>query len=278
MIKNISYINIPSVANNRTIYKPAFKASFQDSFEKSNDTISDKIKFAKKEIIKTLETENIEHAFLINPDGQVFNNKGEDLSCTIDSKLIKPGAILIHGHPDKTPLSTNDVAFLLATDAISQEAIYKDGSSSKMTKKSQFKTDKPSIQVYMDLEDQLSAQTLDKLGIDYKTTKDDVIKLVNDTFSNMLFKDFSQLSYEEILKIIKNFGITPSDNPEEIVQDIKKKFISYQPYQDKLQTVILNNRDNIEQYLSTDEGILSGHKFWQNIADKYNLVYETDMI
>ncbi len=261
---------------------PSFNALDKNLTNKDSKIDEEKIKAAKEDIINTLKTQHIEQGYLINPDGSVHNSKGEAYSCSINPSLIQKGGILLHGHPNKTPLSTQDVVFLLTTDAISQEAVSKDGSFSKLTKKTQFKIDKNPQALYLDLEKIIYSKVLDRLKIDYKENENDVILLADKAFGNNLFIDFTKLSYEEVLEKLNKIGIDTSLNPQEIANILKNQFLipkDYNNYKyDKLNNKIFENMDKIKEYLSTKEGIKLGHDFLKELADKYNMVYETDMI
>ena len=288
MPQNISFVKtihpVEGNIKNPEKYKH-YNMPVKDYFVKSNSGIDEKVSCAKAQIIKTIKNENKEQIFVINPDGSMYTEIGDKDSCNIDKSLIQTGGILVHGHPIKLPLSNPDIIVLLNTDAISQEAVCEDGSYSKLTKKFPFKLDRHTSPSFFELEKQLNKMVLDELGVDYSYDKDDVIMMAVDAFNDRTCDDLTKLSYEEILNYIKKFGIDVQDteNINDITEKIQTPFLLYkmsvEPYKyDKLHQAILDNNDKIQEYLSSKEGIQLQNQFLNNTADKYNLIYETNMV
>ncbi len=266
-----------SIIGNKFATKQVFKGGLtSDVFEKNN--ITPKIQLAKEKIIKALTDKNSELLVVINPDGSIYESMGDDKKCEISLSAIKSNAILMHGHPEECPLSPDDVATLLLTEAISQEAITRDGKYSKLTKNHNFKLNYKPSALYEKLSLMVYKEVMDELGINYDYTKEDIIRMVKDAFQC----EQRHLTYEEALELLKTKGIKITDNLNETAEQIKENLLEYQmkyyPRQyDNIYKAWKNNFNVIYKYLQSEEGKKCTNNFLKQAAEKYNLKYETNM-
>ena len=272
---HISYNS--SIICNKFATKQVFKGGItRDVFEKNNKP--KQIQQAKERIIKALTDKNSELLVVINPDGSIYESMGDNKKCEISSNSIKMNAILIHGHPEEIPLSPDDVATLLLTDAKSQEAITKDDKYSKLTKKQNFKLNCNPLELSEELSLMLYKEVMDKLAIDYNYTEEDIIKMLKDA----LQCEQINLTYEEALEILGHKGIKISDDINKTAEEIKKKLLKYQmqyyPRQyNNIYKAWRKNFNVIYKYLQSDEYKKCADNFLKHVAEKYNLKYETNM-
>ncbi len=266
-----------SIICNKFGTKQVFKGRLtNDVFEKDNKP--KQIQQAKERIIKALTDRNCELLVVINPDGSIYESMGNDKKCGINSNAIKANAIIIHGHPEELPLSPDDVATLLLTDAKSQEAITKEGKYSKLTKKQNFKLHCKPLELSEELSLMLYKEVMDKLGIDYNYTKEDIIKMLKDAMQC----EQIDLTYEEALEILNHKGIKISDDINETAEEVKKNLLKYQmqyyPRQyNNIYKAWRKNFNVIYKYLQSDEYKKCTDNFLKHVAEKYNLKYETNM-
>lgn len=285
MIGSISFLGqIPSIHNtNRTqVHKMSEKS---DCFIKSHediDKLSQTIEKAKEKIKQILVEKNIEYGVIISPEGRLLQeNSGDEKSCKFDSRKVVPNAILIHGHPEDLPLSSGDIAGLLATDAKVEEAVTKEGKFSRLIKKYPFRSQKSYSDLYYELEKKLNLMALDALGIDYKLNMDDVIKMGVDYLKQITGRSYDNADLEEILMQLNKFGIKTNGSLEEIFKSLKDamflQLITNPHKYDKEHNCIIEHTDAISNFLDTEEGIKIRHKLVQEVADEYNLIYETNL-
>ena len=253
-----------------------------DCFVKSANLKESAIKKAKEIISEELAEKNLETGVIISPDGDICQiSTGNEHSCSFDTRKIVPNALLIHGHPVELPLSSGDIAVLLATPASTQEAIMKDGKFSRISKKTQDNGVGEYRQLYYELEKQLNLMALDKLGIDYKTNYDDVAAMGKDYIEYATGQSQEDLSQEEIFEKLEKYGVDTNKTPKDIAEKLKE-LMFYQlllnPHKyDKEHNCILDNIDTIKEFLETEEGLQIRHNLVQKAAQDYDLIYETNL-
>lgn len=282
MINSISFAgNIQNI--NPAKGKQSYNISeVPDTFTKSSalSLSSAKSKAAERIIQKIIDSE-VEYGFVISPDGVILQeNEGTKNSCSVDSRKVESGSVLMHGHPNPTPLSTGDIAVLFATNAISEEAITRDGKFSRLTKKNPGIINPDYRNVYFEFEKRLSLMALDALGIDYKTNEQDII---------LMFKDFCEgsgislngLNDDEIVEKMKKFDIDLSGDLKETEKQLKDMIgfrLMFTPNKyDKEHNTIVENMDSIKSYLDSDDGLMLRNQLLQEVADEYGLIYETNL-
>ncbi len=220
---------------------------------------------------------NIEYGFTISPDGRILEeSSGNENSCSTDSRKVEPNSILMHGHPVPLPLSTGDIAILLATEAKTMEAVTVDGKYSRLTKKYPFNAEKSYTELYCELEKQLMVKAMDELGIDYKINKNDLIAMFKEYNGNQ------SLSDEDAVNEASKYGIDFKNASLEEIKNKVNKLMAFQIFQypakyDKIHNSIMENYNLIQKYMDTKEGIQTRHKFIEDIAAQYGLIYETDL-
>ena len=282
MIKTINFFG---QINPRTYAKAKSEYSINsgkcDCFVKSQ--LSEKtLQYAKEKIIKEIDNNGVEYSLIISPTGEILSEtRGDKESCKVDSGKILPNAILMHGHPKALPLSSGDIAILLASDAKSQEAVTRDGKSSKLSKQEAFRVNKDYNELYFELERQLCLMALDRLGIDYRINSDDIEQMGRDCIQYLTGQMLDNESKDEIFERLAKFGISTEKSPEQIAKDLKK-LMYYQlllnPHKyDKEHNSIIENYQLIQDYLDTAEGIQTRHDFLKKVAEIYNLNYETNL-
>ena len=253
-----------------------------DCFVKSANLKESAIKKAKEIISEELAEKNLETGVIISPDGEICQiSTGNEHSCSFDTRKIAPNALLIHGHPVELPLSSGDIAVLLATPAGTQEAIMKDGKFSRISKKTQDNGVGEYRQLYYELEKQLNLMALDKLGIDYKTNYDDVAAMGKDYIEYATGQSQEDLSQEEIFEKLEKYGVDTNKTPKDIAEKLKE-LMFYQlllnPHKyDKEHNCIMDNIDKIKEFLETEEGLQIRHNLVQKAAQDYDLIYETNL-
>ena len=240
------------------------------------------IKSARQKIIHELIKNGIEYSFVISPEGKVCHtNSGNRKKCSVDSRKIVPGAIMLHGHPEPLPLSSGDIAVLLTTDAQSEEALTKEGKFSRLTKQHLFRSPKTYEEMYYELEKQLNLMALEKLGIDYNENSDDVLQMGRDFVKDTLGQDIETVSDSDVFQYLTKFGIDTNQSPKDIMEALKKLMyyqLLFNPNKyNKAHNCIIDNKDEIYNFLETQEGIKTRHELVQRIADKYGMLYETNL-
>lgn len=283
MIRNINAISNILITRTKTP-QSKFNISFEgDSFCKAKSKLDETIENAKKRIIDILKDSCSEFGVAISKDGELlYENKGDAHHCSIDSRKIEKDTIIMHGHPEPLPLSTGDVAILLCTPAKSQEAITKDGKYSKLIKNEPLQLQDSYTNVYPQLEKELRLLVLDKLGIEYKTNKDDIIQMFKDYLLNSGFLPENQITEEKIMEEMPKFGISIKN---EDIETSKKKLEELLYFQiimnpkkyDKEHNTIVENYEKINTFLESEDGINCRHEFLEHLASKYNLTYQTNM-
>lgn len=283
MINSLHFLgNSKLNLNNNKNYKSAQIEYPNDCFIKEQSKKDISLEYAKNKILQKLNDEGVEYSFVIAPDGEIIKeSEGNSKSVSVNYNDIVQNAILMHGHPEKLPLSTGDVAILLSTNAKSEEAIAKDGTYSKLTKLTPFEEKGNYHELYGKLEKELCEMGLEKLGYDYKTNKDDVFNLACEYLNSITMQDYKNKSYDEIAEILKKFELELTDNIDENYKKISKRYSFQSPYKnlnfDKAHNLIMENYDELMNFLNSEEGIKLRHEFLEKLAEKYNLLYESNM-
>lgn len=285
MISGINFLGQITPKYDLQAQKPALKPMECDCFVKSTpetDKKEEAIQKAKEKIIQEIKDNNIEYGFTISPEGEILaQNRGDEHSCSVDSRKIVPQAILLHGHPVALPLSSRDIAVLIATPAKTQEAIMQDGKFSRMSKRNPDNGTGDYRQIYYNLEKQLNLMALEQLGIDYRLNMGDIIKMGKDHIQYSTMRDMEDADDDTIIEELNKLGIDTQQPPEQIANDLKElmfyQLLTNPQKYDKEHNSIMDNYDSIQELLNSDEGKVLRHKFAQKIADKYDLEYQTDL-
>ncbi len=283
MINNVSFLgHIKPISTNNKAQAP-IKISGDDCFVRTSSDLDKSKDNAKQKIIDVLKYENVEYSYTIAPDGTILDeNKGDEGACSIDSRKVVKGAVLMHGHPVPLPLSSGDIASLLATDAVSDEAVTVDGKYSRLVKNELYKSDKGYQELYFQLEQQLCLKALDSLGIDYKFNKDDLIDMFKDYLELNMGKSKSATSDEDAEKIMAQLDIS---SDEDKLEESRKKLEQMMYFQlmsnphkyDKKHNAIVENYALVQDFLNSEEGIHVRHEFCRDVAQQYNMTYETNL-
>ena len=286
MIDKISFKGFVRVRNdnmlNDRVYIQPMKCDTFERTEKPLDKKEIAYNEAKKRIIDELNKTGFERQIVISPDGEILDDRvGDDYSCDVDTDSIIPYSMLCHGHPVQWPLSIDDIALFLTTNAISEEAITNDGKYSKLTKKELFKLNKNTKEVYQELEKTLGRMVLDKLNIKHEVDMDDAMDMAREFLEYVKHRSYSQSNNDEITDELKMFGIDTTQEPEQIIENLKKFMfhqVLMQPEKyDKLLRVMNENLRAIDDFLKTPDGVKIRHEINRLAAKEYNLIYETNM-
>lgn len=238
-------------------------------------------KDARNKIVEYINNKNVEYGFIIAPDGSILDeNEGTESSCGVDSRKVKSGSVLMHGHPIPYPLSSGDIAVLLATKASSIEAVTRDGKFSRLTKEHPEIISPDYSQTYIDFEKRLNLKALDVLGVDYTLNINDIIQMFKDYCSNNCIP-INGKSDEELIKFMSAFDIDINDGLEKAkkqLEDMMSFALLFTPKKyDKEHNAILDNMPAIKALLDSDEGIILRNDFVKEIASELGLVYETNL-
>ncbi len=256
-----------------------------DEFVRSQEPCDKKMQaytYAKNRIIKELLDTGYEYQVVISPDGDILDEGvGDDNFCSVNVNKIVPNSELFHGHPKSWPLSVEDVAMLLYTDAISEKVLSVDGRYSKMIKKTPFKLSlQQAAKELSEYKKQMGLAALDKLGISYEITMDDVLEMARQYFDYTMCAKCSY-SDEDLLCQLKQMGIDVSQTPESIAQE----FADIMPFDARARFDISGKADklldeksnDIKAFLETPEGVKVRHNIDREIAKVHDLIYETNM-
>lgn len=283
MIKNLSFSGtIKPVSKDKKPRMGVIKSG-SDCFIHTFSPLDKAKAKAKAKIMDVLRQENLEYSFTIAPDGTIIDeNKGDEGSCTLNSSKVIEGAVLMHGHPVPLPLSSGDIASLLATDALSDEAVTVDGKFSRLIKNESFKIDKDYRNLYFELEQQLCLKALDNLGIDYEFTSADLTNMFKDYMETNMGKSKGSVSDEEAQRVMSKLGISSKkDKLEESKKNIEQmmyyQLLSNPRKYDKKHNTIVENYPTIQEFLNSPEGIHVRHEFCRDVAKQYNMTYETNL-
>ncbi len=280
MINSVNFN--PNVQN---IKKLSFKSARplelkSDVFVKSNKTKFEEAKeLARQKTLEHVNDDGREYGFIFSEDGEVLEEvQGDENKCVFDTEALKKGYMIIHGHPTEVPLSPEDVASLLFSNISSVEAIAPNGRISRMTKT-------PQTPQYIDEASAINISTkiyrkfLDEFGIDYSVKKEELIEMYKKylTFNHMSFDDKSD---EEILNQMKSIGVYDEDNPEKSYEKLGRMLsfydMSHSEY-NKQHEVIIQNNELIKNTIATPLGVRLINEALTEIADEYNLEYESNM-
>lgn len=283
MINNIgSLYNIQKLS---TLKQTSFRGLEQkgDTFVRTTNNFEQAYSSAKNKIIQTILDSNTEYSIVLSKNGEVLDeNQGTEHSCKIDSRKVEPNSVLMHGHPKALPLSSGDIACLLATDAKSQEAITRDGKFSRLTKKESQKSPLSYNELYFQLEKSLCLKALDKLGIDYKLNKHDIAGMFKDYLNYQCGANPDDISDEEAFEEMPKYGLSPEENQIDKTYSLLKDMMWWQlmsdPHKyDKEHNTIMNNYAQVNAFLDSDEGFETRVEFIEEIAKEYNLEYESNL-
>ncbi len=231
---------------------------------------------AKAKIIDVLKQENLEYSFTIAPDGTIMDeNKGTEGACSIDSRKVVKNSVLMHGHPVLLPLSSGDIASLLATDVILDEAITVDEKFSRLIKNESFKSEKDYRTLYFELEQQLCLKALDSLGIDYEFTDSDLIDMFKDYLETNICKPKASTTDEDAKRIMSQLDI--SSDEDKLEQMMYFQLMSNPHKYDKKHNTIVENYPLVQEFLNSEEGVHVRHEFCRDVAKQYNMTYETNL-
>ncbi len=279
MISSVNFLN-PLKFNNVKSKTVHFKSS-NDCFIKQSRPEDAAMKYAKEKILQEIKNSGTEYMVVISQDGKILaENSGKETEVSVNLSDIAPESILMHGHPEKFPLSPADITTLLSSGAKSEEAIMQDGYYSKMTKLPQAQSYIPTSGLYQNLEQRLCLAAMKEMGLDCSYKEDDVLPMAKDYLSKTLNKDFSQKSKDEVFIMLNALGVDTSQNFENVYNQLKQlmdySFSNLEKY-DKQQNMIMQNYDKIQDFLNSDDGKFVRHKFLEEIAKEYNLKYETNL-
>lgn len=283
MIANIC--SLPKLKPILTTKNISFRAQepITDTFVRTSNNFAQTYDCAKNKIIQAIIDTNTEYSVVIAEDGRILDeNQGTEHSCSINSRKVEPNSVLMHGHPKPLPLSSGDIACLLATDAKSQEAITSDGKYSRLTKKEIGKPVLDYRETYFQLEKSLCLKALDKLGIDYKLNKHDIAGMFKDYLNYQCGANPEEISDEEAFKEMPKYGLNPNnDNIEKTYSQLKDmmwwQLMSDPRKYDKEHHTIMNNYDLINSYLDSETGFETRVEFVKEVANQYNLEYESNL-
>lgn len=267
-----------------------FCSATPDTFEKSSQRQNYEIAYdaAKSKIISYLDGENpIEYGISIDKNGTILEeDAGDEHSCTSDIRKIIPGTAMLHGHPAPLPLSSGDIASLLASDASEIVAFTKDGKFSSLRKNNEtLNTSESYPSIYPALEKKLCKKCLDKMGIDYSIKKEDVANLARGYLEYETGKDTKDKSDDEVFKELMTFGFCyHSQNPEYMMAELRTLMDFYflmNPAKreecDKAHKLIMENYSEIQELFNSEEGPQIRHEFLKDVAKEYHLSYTTDL-
>ncbi len=280
MIAGINNINLINKIQLNAVYtSPAFKGNETDTFEQKCNQTEEKLSYAKSKVIEALKRDGTEYMVIVNPDGSVHESQGDAHKCSIQYSGIEKGAVLMHGHPEKLPLSSGDIAGLLTSNCISETAFTVDCEYSKLTKRTQHNFSPSDFgRLYEQFEKTLCLMALDKMGIDYHYNEKDIIELCSEILPTVQTK-----SFEETVEYMNKIGQPLKGTPDEMAEQLKKGLLSFkilydtERKYDKAHNSIMKNYEAIHQYLNSPDGLVTRNEFVKKVANDYNLEYETNM-
>ncbi len=255
----------------------------EDTFSKTTNSFEQTYNSAKQRIIQAIIDTNTEYSFILSGDGRILDeNQGTEHSCKIDSRKVEPNSILMHGHPKPLPLSSGDIACLLASNAKSQEAITKDGKFSKLTKKNPNTPQLPYEIMYPELEKALCLKALDKLCIDYKFNKQDLANMFKDYLNYQYGRNQDEISDDEALSQMPTYGLSTDDGDlnktkKQLAEMMWWQLMSEPHKYDKEHNTIIANYEKVNEFLDSEEGFKTRVEFLEEVAKQYNLEYESNL-
>lgn len=283
MLNSISFMGHVNPISKTTGAQAPIKTSGDDCFVRSASPLDKSKADAKAKIIDVLKQENLEYSFTIAPNGTVLDeNKGTEGACSIDSRKVVKNSVLMHGHPVPLPLSSGDIASLLATDAISDEAITVDGKYSRLIKNESYKIDKDYRDLYFELEQQLCLKALDNLGIDYQFREADLIDMFKDYLETNMCKPKDSTTDEDAKRIMSQLDISCDEDKldesrKQLEQMMYFQLMSNPHKYDKKHNTIVENYPLVQEFLNSPDGIKVRHEFCRDVAKQFNMTYETNL-
>lgn len=236
--------------------------------------------YADKRIKQALDEQGIEYGFVISPEGEIIQEiEGSETKCPLDKKLIPINSAIKHGHPIETPFSPDDIAVFLSSNARSTEIITKNGKFCRLVKKGSCHPVKDFSTLHNQLDKELRLFVLDRLGINRNAYSiNDVINAGRQIFKNT---PFEQLSDAELLEKLNKLGINTQRPPKEVIEDLNR-LIGMNNYSQPLQNdkdfqIIKSNEAAINAVLKSEEGIKLSEALVRQVAQDYDLIYETDL-
>lgn len=282
MINKINLCNYPKINQRKNTTQLAFKQNMpMDTVEINDSTRYNQAYLnAKKQLISTLRQTNTECGTIINSKGRITDDfTGAANKYLFNNAAIEPNSTIIIGRTINLPLSTEDIAQLLASDAHSIETITKDGQYSKLTKNDSNIKLKNKEKTAKALTHRLYNKAAQAAGISLKPTKSEFLELAKDYIYNSEGKEFNNKSYEEILEELSHQGFKPSNDTSLNYRQLTKLCKGYTFYETETKYKrILRKEDEINAFLNTPKGFEVIQDFIQDIAEKYDLTYETNMV
>ena len=231
---------------------------------------------ARKNILANMQ-DGREHAYLLSYDGRILAQTiGTEDACSVDLKYMDRNCVLIHGHPQNSPLSPQDViTFLTCKNLQAVEAISSDGKISRLTKTSATADDYDYFEAGFDISYRFCLNILDGLGIDYRDNKSNLIKygrkLLEKYFGNMVLDD------EQVIKLLRELGVYKDSDLKGSCNELCKRLSIFDNNFSKnlAQRIINENMELITNETYTPIGIKAGNDALYEIARDYNLIYDS---
>lgn len=274
-IKNLNPVNFRG--NSHSINYIQNNDSFELSeFEKAKIS-------ARKLILENMNSDGNEYSVTISKDGRILDtNKGTSDSVNFDRSKLENNCTVIHGHPEKVPLSPPDIKTLLVNSEIdSIEAIAPDGSISRMSKTSNTAKYEDENKVLNDLYDIACKIFLEKAGINCDETEDDIVELVTE-YAAKTGIDIKNKDKKGLLNIAKAMGCFDENDIKSSYKNLSNVLfmvtndIKYCA-SDKAKRLFFENKDIVFQMLSSPNELELQEMVLRAIASIYNLKYETTM-
>ena len=280
MINKISFYGIRSIMPKKQSAQPIFKQQLPyDTIEiGENNRFNSAYNAAREKAISTLQEKGADCRIIVSPKGNTQFEYISSNSQNLKQSKIPADSSIIIGYTTHTPLTPKNVAQFLASDAKSIEVVTDNGEYSKLSKNDEDVKIKNIKNTTKELTLQLYTKAAQKAGISLKPTKSDFMELANDYLYNVVGKDCRDKSYEEILNELAVRGIKSSGDISFDYRQLNKACKDYIFYVSTTKYKrILHKENEINAFLSTPEGFNTHQEFLQNVAEKYNLTYESNM-
>lgn len=238
------------------------KTPGEDSFCPENKKFNESMRYARNKILENLQGENqTEYGVAISKDGTILDEAlGTRYQCSLDPLKMLPGAIVIHGHPDKALLSPGDALTLLANPNVEEiTALTKDGTYSKLSKDtSGFKYSSKSPDLN-EIYGELFEPALKYLGVSTNDTPEEVEKIFQRYAQKTAtpLETARQMSLEKAKEYLRVFDGSFLMSPA-------KRYLEYAKEVDNLFNTQPDVRLKIE------------NEFLTNVAKKFGLEYTTN--
>ena len=180
-----------------------------------------------------------------------------------------------------------ELGFVGKDDAVAEEYLdalfaLEDGKYSRLTKK---ETNRPLLdyrETYFQLEKALCLKALDKLGIDYKLNKHDIAGMFKDYLNYQCGANQEEISDEEAFKEMPKYGLSTEDDKllntySQLKEMMWWQLMSDPQKYDKEHHTIMDNYDLVNSYLDSEEGFETRVEFVKEVANQYNLEYESNL-